>query len=68
MDLTSCPECGAVAEVQWRHVLESTDGPVEHAQIRCTSQHWFFLPVSYLSRAGIPGRPGRPSVVSRCQG
>ena len=33
MDFTNCPECDGLAEVQWRAVLESTDGPVEHARI-----------------------------------
>ena len=32
MDTTLCPECGALAEVQRRDVMESTDGPVEHAK------------------------------------
>ena len=31
METTLCLECGAIADVQWRAVLESTDGPVEHA-------------------------------------
>lgn len=50
MDTTLCPECGALAEVQWREVAESTDGPVEHAKIICISRHWFFLPVTSLER------------------
>ena len=33
MDLTTCPECGNAAEIQWRDVFESTDGPVEHAKV-----------------------------------
>lgn len=57
MDLTTCPECGAPAEVRDRHVLDSTDGPVEHARIRCVQRHHFFLPVERLSsRAGRPMR------------
>lgn len=36
-ELTSCRECNAPAEVVERFVLESTDGPVEHAVVRCTS-------------------------------
>ncbi len=48
MDSTSCPECGALAEVEWRAVLESTDGPVEHAKVRCVTGHWFLLPVASL--------------------
>jgi hypothetical protein len=49
MDLTTCPECGAPAEVRDRHVLESTDGPIEHARIRCLQRHYFFLPLEQLS-------------------
>jgi hypothetical protein len=51
MDMTLCPECGALAEVLWRDVMESTDGPVEHAKVRCVRRHWFLLPVAHLERA-----------------
>ncbi|MFN8196169.1 MAG: hypothetical protein U0R80_18040 [Nocardioidaceae bacterium] len=58
MDMTHCPACGLVAEVVWREVLESTDGPVEHAKVRCADRHWFLLPVASLPGsavvAGIP--------------
>jgi hypothetical protein len=57
MDLTICPECDQLAEVEWRAVLESTDGPVEHARIRCVQRHWFLLPV-----ASLAGRPRRRDV------
>jgi len=50
MDMTSCPECGHLAEVEWRAVLESTDGPVERARVRCVQRHWFLLPVATLGR------------------
>ena len=50
MDTTSCPECGAPAEVLWRDVLESTDGPIEHARILCVGRHWFLLPLSKLEQ------------------
>ena len=49
MDTTLCPECGTLAEVLWRDVLESTDGPVEHAKIVCVDRHWFLMPVSSLA-------------------
>ncbi|MCU1538516.1 MAG: hypothetical protein JWP82_2867 [Humibacillus sp.] len=49
LDTTTCPECGALAEVRERAVLESTDGPVEHARILCLSRHWFFLPAASLT-------------------
>lgn len=69
MDLTVCPECDELAEVQWRAVMESTDGPVEHARVVCVRRHWFLLPVSRLARpraadrtpqtrhAGLAGAP-----------
>jgi hypothetical protein len=55
MDLTVCPECGEVADIQRRAVLEGTDGPIEHAKILCICRHSFLLPVAWL--------PG-PSVTS----
>jgi hypothetical protein len=50
MDTTLCPECGALAEVVWREVLDSTDGPIEHAKVGCLRRHWFLLPVAALER------------------
>lgn len=49
MDMTLCPQCGEPTEVQWRDVLESTDGPIEHAKILCVNRHWFLLPVADLT-------------------
>lgn len=54
MEFTSCPECEALAEVEWRDVLESTDGPIEHAKIRCVQRHWFLLPVAALAASRQP--------------
>ena len=56
METTRCPECGQPAEVVDRAVLESTDGPVEHAHVRCVQRHRFWLPVGYLTRE--PRRAG----------
>ncbi len=53
MDTTFCPQCDGPAEVEWRAVLESTDGPVEHCRVRCLHGHWFLLPTASLSS----GRP-----------
>jgi hypothetical protein len=50
MDLTTCPDCGALAEVLDRFVLESTDGPIDHARVRCVRGHWFLLPIEVLAR------------------
>ena len=47
-DLTTCPDCGAVAEVLDRFVLESTDGPVEHVRTVCVARHLFLLPASSM--------------------
>jgi hypothetical protein len=65
MDTTLCPECGALAEVQWREVMESTDGPVEHAKIECARRHWFLLPVEHLERLAPTPAERRPSTVRR---
>jgi hypothetical protein len=60
MDRTLCPECGAVADVVWRAVMESTDGPVEHAKISCEQRHWFLLPIAML-----PGASATPLLAAR---
>ena len=51
MDLTTCPECAAPAEVTDRFVLESTSGPVDHAKVLCVRRHWFLLSIESLDRA-----------------
>ena len=51
MELTTCPECGAPAHIEHRHVLESTDGPIEHAKIRCVTRP-LVLPVGHRARRG----------------
>ena len=57
MDLTGCPECGNLAEIEWRSVLDSTDGPIEHAKTRCVAGHWFLLPVAALNQRSACHRP-----------
>lgn len=52
--LTTCPECGAPAEIKRRFVLESTDGPIEHANVACVRRHWFSLPL--VDRAAVVDR------------
>jgi len=56
MDFTMCPECAQPAEIQWRAVMESTDGPVEHAKVLCLNRHWFLLPIASLARPPTPAR------------
>ena len=68
MDTTTCPECGAPAEIEWRAVLESTDGPVEHARVTCLRRHWFLLPVASLVTADTQSSHARrPGVFSARQ-
>jgi hypothetical protein len=57
IDLTSCPECGQPAEVLWRNVLYSTDGPIEHARLFCLRGHGFFVPVDSLPAIPAPDQP-----------
>ena len=52
--LTACPECSATAEVTDRVMLHSTDGPVEHARIRCVRRHWFYMPTAGLVSGMAP--------------
>jgi hypothetical protein len=49
MEWTTCPQCGLLAEVVDRDVWPSTDGPVEHAHVRCVDRHRFVLPVASLA-------------------
>jgi hypothetical protein len=51
MDTTTCPECGAPAEVRARPVLESTGGPMEHVRVDCVQRHWFLMPTASLDSA-----------------
>lgn len=46
MTLTTCPDCGEIAEVIDRFALPSTDGPVEHVRTLCLRRHWFLTPMT----------------------
>lgn len=63
LQLTRCPECGCTAEIERRTVLASTDGPIEHAKIRCVNRHWCYVPLQVLEdlpRVGSVRRTARP--------
>ena len=47
--LVVCPECHAPAEIVWRSMLESTEGPIEVAKTMCLDRHWFLMPLGDLS-------------------
>jgi hypothetical protein len=50
VDLVGCPECEAPAEVVVdRFVLESTEGPIEHATVACAARHRFTVLVERLA-------------------
>lgn len=65
VQLTRCPECGAPAEIERRTVLESTDGPVEHAKVRCVRRHHFLLPTAALDHVAAPARHTAPRLAPR---
>jgi hypothetical protein len=61
--LTACPQCSAPAEILRRTVLESTDGPIEHAAVRCVERHHFLLPTARLrDDAGVTATRSTPEV------
>jgi hypothetical protein len=64
--LTRCPHCGALAEIERRCVLESSDGPVEHAKVRCVLDHNFLLPTASLARVvAAASRVDAPDLTAR---
>jgi len=44
----STERCGLPAEVEEWYCLQSTDGPVDSARIRCPRGHWFNGPLQAL--------------------
>lgn len=47
--------CGLPAEVEYRYLQNSSDGPLESAKIKCPLGHWFNAPVEYLTWNKNPG-------------
>jgi len=48
--------CGLPAEVRCRFIMESTDGPLDSAMIRCPAGHWFTGAIESLTLTTAPGR------------
>jgi hypothetical protein len=48
LEIIGCPDCGAPAEIVWRTELASTDGQIEHLDVRCVRRHSFFMPSEHL--------------------
>jgi hypothetical protein len=68
MELIACPECAAPAEIQWRAVLDSTDGPIEHAKTFCLHGQWFLMPVAALSSRPLTEPRQMPAIPLRVSG
>jgi len=49
MSITSCPGCGAPAEITERFTLASTDGPVAHVAVSCAGGHHYRMAADRLS-------------------
>ena len=67
-DFLNCPaylssdgarRCGLPAEVEVRYTMESTDGPLESAKIRCPRGHHFNGPIEFLT---MPEQPAQPVI------
>ena len=53
--ITSCPQCGAAAEITERFALPSTDGPVAHVALSCVAGHHFRMAAERLAgRLALP--------------
>jgi hypothetical protein len=64
MNMTSCPGCGAPAEITECFTLASTDGPVAHVAVCCAGGHHYRMAADRLPAA--PSRPpGRLRAVLR---
>jgi hypothetical protein len=64
LDAAGASRCALPAEVEYRYVQASTDGPLESAKIRCPAGHWFNGPIEFLTwakaRAARTSRPVSP--------
>jgi hypothetical protein len=49
LDKDRAIRCGLPAEVMRRFLMNSTDGPLESATIRCPAGHFFNGPVEFLT-------------------
>ena len=70
LTLTSCPECGAPAEIAERFTLASTDGSVAHVALSCLAGHHYRMPADRLPDASPRGParwPHRFRICVHCQ-
>ena len=66
-DADGTNRCGLPAEVQYRYVVRSSDGPLESAKIRCPRGHWFNGPIEFLI-IPAPAPPRPPQLTTRDAG
>ena len=52
LDPGGAARCGLPAEVRCRFTMQSPDGPVDGAMIRCPAGHWFTGPIESLTLPG----------------
>jgi len=66
MDHDGADRCGLPAVVEYWYTVESTDGPLESAKIRCPRGHGFNGPVEFLTFSGSrqPTRSSAPDAAS----
>ena len=63
LDGEGLARCGLPAEVKSRFIMNSTDGPLESALIRCPAGHFFNAPIEFLSLENHPSAAqGRPAL------
>jgi hypothetical protein len=49
LDAGGSLRCRLPAHVECRYIMDSTDGPLESAMIRCPAGHFFSGPIEYLT-------------------
>jgi hypothetical protein len=65
MDKTGAARCGLPAAVEDRYTMQSTDGLLESARIRCPRGHFFNGPVDSLLWDKAPAAASPPRLRSR---
>ena len=60
LDRAGGGRCGLPAEVRSRFTMNSTDGPLDSAMIRCPAGHWFTGAIESLTLIPEPGRAAAP--------
>jgi hypothetical protein len=57
LDARGLARCGLPAEIQDPYLIQSTDGPLENARIRCPRGHCFNGPIQPLTRDSNQAQP-----------